>query len=260
MKICSWNINGIRAIIWKWFIEWVKKENPDILCLQEVKAFESQIPSEIKLLMQDYWYVWHSWERPWYSWVAVFYKQKPISSKSHFEELTHFHEEWRVIEVKYPKFTLLNIYFPNWWTTADWEERLSYKLEFYDKFLEYINKLRAQWESIVATWDFNVCHKEIDIARPKENEHSIWFLPEERVKIDKIVNAWYIDVFRHFNPNEKDRYTWWSYRAWARPRNIWWRLDYFFVSPDLINKVKNIEQLDEIMWSDHCPVSIEIDV
>ena len=258
MKIYSWNINWIRAIAKKWLIEWVKKEDPDILCLQEVKAFEDQIPKELEYLTQNYNLFWHSWKRPGYSWVAVFYKEKAISTKSHFEEITHFHEEWRVIEIKFKNFTLLNIYFPNGWTNAAWEEKLSYKLKFYDHFLTYINKLRSNWESIITCWDFNICHKEIDIARPKENVNSIGFLPIERAKIDEIIKAWYIDVFRHFNPDKKYEYTWWSYRAGARPRNVWWRLDYFFISPDLIKKVKKVKNLTDIMGSDHCPVYLEI--
>ncbi len=260
MKIYSWNVNWIRAISKKWFIDWVKNHDPDILCLQEIKAFEEQMPKEIEYLKDNYNYTWHGWKRPWYSWVATFYKQKAISTKNHFKESMLFWEDGRVVETKFKDFTLLNLYFPNWWSRANWEERLSYKLEFYDHFLSYINKLKKAWEKIITCWDFNVAHKEIDIARPKQNVNSIWFLPIERAKLDEIVANKYIDAFRLLHPDKKDKYTWWSYRAWARGNNVWWRIDYFFVSSDLKGKIKRAEQLDQDMWSDHCPLMIEISI
>ena len=259
MKICCWNVNGIRAVAKKWFDSWVESENPDIICLQETKAFENQLPKELDFLHQNYDSVWHAGTRPWYSWVATFFKPKAISTASNFEKIEHFHEEWRVVETKFKNFSLLNLYFPNGWTNSAWEEKLSYKLEFYDKFLDYINKLTQAWENVVACWDFNVCHTEIDIARPKENKNSIGFLPEERAKIDEITKAWYLDVFRYLNPNKTDEYTWWSYRAWARPRNVGWRIDYFMISPWLKDSIKNFKHQNEIMWSDHCPLSLEME-
>lgn len=273
MRITSRNVNWIRAIVNKWFDDWIKKDNPDILCIQETKAFENQIPVELKLIMQDYNYIRHSGEKPWYAGTAIFYKKEleVISSKNHFEEVEKFHEHGRVVEIKFSvsltkgdkrgfDFTLLNLYFPNGGTKADGTEMLSYKLDFYEKFIDYINKLRNNWENIITTWDFNICHREIDIARPEENKNSIWFLPIERAELDKLQNNWYTDVFRHFNPNLKDSYTWWSYRAWARPRNVWRRLDYFRVSDEVLSKIKRIEHQDQVMWSDHCPISLEIDL
>ncbi len=272
MKITSRNINWIRAIIKKWFDEWIQKDDPDILCIQETKAFENQIPPEFKYIMRDYDYVRHTGTKPWYAGTAIFYKKwlKILDTNNHFDWIEEFSEHGRVTEIKVSvplnkgkkggfNFTLLNIYFPNWWTKADGTEMLSYKLDFYNKFIDYINKLRDNWENIITTWDFNICHKEIDIARPKENANSIWFLPIERAELDKLQSNWYIDVFRHFNPDLKDKYTRWSYRAWARPRNVWRRLDYFRISENIISKVKKIEHQDQRMWSDHCPISLELE-
>jgi len=234
LKIASRNVNWIRAVIQKWFYDRVKKNDRDIICLQETKAFESQLPVEFRYHMADYNRVRHSGTKPWYSWTATLYKKSLnlISSKSHFEDIEHFHEDGRVVETKFSlsslikegdhevvedlnkTFTLLNIYFPNWWDKADWTEMLTYKLKFYDHFIQYINNLRVQWENIITTWDFNICHNPIDIARPEENKNSIWFLPIERAEMDKLLENWYTDIFRHFNPDLKDQYTRRSYRAW----------------------------------------------
>lgn len=271
MRITSRNVNWIRAVLKKWFDEWIQKDNPDILCIQETKAFEHQIPNELKLIMKDYNYVRHAGERPWYAGTAIFYKKnlEIISTKNTFEWIEEFSEHGRVTEIKVSaplikgdkggfNFTLLNLYFPNWWTRADGTEMLTYKLNFYKQFVKYINWLRNNGENIITTWDFNICHKEIDIARPKENENSIWFLPIERAELDNLQNNWYVDAFRHFNPELKDKYTWWSYRAWARPRNVGRRIDYFRVSQNILPIIKKIEQQDQVMWSDHCPISLEL--
>ena len=265
MKIISWNVNWIRAVAKKWFKDFVKNESPDVLCIQETKAFEDQFLKEVWEL-EWYKYIWHAWEKPWYAWTAIFYKNelKILDKKNIFkrhdleEEIASFNEHWRITEIKFENFTLINWYFPNWWTLADWTERLWYKLKFYDYLIEYCNFLRKNWESIIITWDFNICHQEIDIARPEANKNSIGFLPIERKKIWEFLDNWYIDVFRNKNPELADKYTWWSYRWWARDRNVGWRLDYFFVSKDLIWKVKNIKHLDQQMWSDHCPIVLEI--
>jgi exodeoxyribonuclease-3 len=259
MKIITWNVNGIRAVAQKWFKEFIELESPDILCIQETKAFEEQF-------LKDVWdidwynYIWHSWTKAWYAWTAIFYKKKLeiLNWRNHFEEVEHFHTDWRITEIKINDFVLINGYFPNWWTRADWTEMLWYKLEFYNKLIDYANKLVKSGENVVITWDFNICHTVIDIARPKENEDSIWFLPVERAKITELLNNWYIDTFRYFYPDKKDVYSWWSYRAWARPRNIWWRLDYFVVNKDFIDKIEAIEYMTSIMWSDHCPVKLII--
>ena len=261
MKILSWNVNWIRAVIQKWFFDWIKSNNPDIICLQEVKAFENQIPPEVRFYMPDYDYLWHQWSRPWYAWTAIFFKKwvEIIEKKSDF--LFHeFSDEGRVTEIVFKYWEdiihLLNVYFPNGWDRADWTEMLSYKLDFYEKMREYIQWIRNQWDEVIICWDFNICHTEIDIARPKENENSIWFLPIERAEMDKLENDWLVDVFRKLNPGLKDHYTWWSYRGWARYKNVWRRLDYFWISPKLFEAVEWMEHQTDMMWSDHCPISL----
>lgn len=259
MKIISWNVNWIRAVAKKWFKEFVEKYSPDILCLQETKAFEEQFLKEVWELPW-YKFIWHSWTRAWYAWTAIFYKTdlKVIDTKNHFWEINHFHEDWRITEVEFENFVLLNWYYPNWWTRADWTEMVDYKLEFYDYIIKYANKLVKEWKNVILTWDFNICHTEIDIARPKENENSIWFLPIERAKVWELLSNWYIDTFRYQYPTKTDTYSWWSYRAWARPRNVWWRIDYFVVNKWFIENIVDTTYLTDELGSDHCPIMLEL--
>lgn len=263
MKIISWNVNWIRAVAKKWFKEFVESESPDILCIQETKAFEDQFLKDVWEL-DWYNYIWHSWQKAWYAWTAIFYKKslELADSKNLFEEIEHFHTDWRVTEIEFKKdwksIVLFNWYFPNWWTRADWTEMVDYKLEFYEHLIDYTRILKKKWKDIILTGDFNICHTEIDIARPKQNENSIWFLPIERAAIWKLINDWNLDVWRYFNPNKLDVYSWWSYRAWARQHNVWWRLDYFIVNEDFINNVIEMKYMTEIMWSDHCPILLEL--
>jgi exodeoxyribonuclease-3 len=262
MKIISWNVNWLRAVVKKWFLDFIQSEKPDIVCLQEVKSFETQIPPEVNFILNDYNYIRHSWQRPWYAWTAIFYskKLKIINSKNSFEDI-EFHEDGRLTELAFQdinnkEVVLINWYFPNGWTRADGTEMLTYKLWFYDKIIKYIDDLKKKWKNIIICWDLNICHQEIDIARPKENQKSIWFLPIERNKITEVLNWWYIDIFRHFFPIQKDTYSWWSYRAWARVRNVGWRLDYFVTNNDYLSNIIDIKYLTHVLWSDHCPVSL----
>lgn len=263
MKILSWNVNWIRAVIQKWFFDWVKNNDADFICLQEVKAFEIQIPAEIRFHLSDYDYLWHQGTRPGYAWTAIFFKKwiEIVEKKSDF----HFHEfsdEGRVTEIvfKYDEKVvhLLNVYFPNGWDRADGTEMLSYKLDFYEKMRQYVQSIRDNGEQVIICGDFNICHTEIDIARPKENENSIWFLPIERAEMDKLEDDGLIDVFRKLNPGLKDQYTWWSYRGWARQRNVGRRLDYFWISPEMFNNIQSMEHQTNILWSDHCPISLKL--
>lgn len=293
MKITSRNVNGIRAVMKKWFLEWLQQDNSDILCLQETKAFEHQIPAEMKYLLNDYNYIWHTGERPGYAGTAIFFKKniEILETKNNFDNYPEFHKEWRVTEIRFEyfptltlpprgkeqqippyegghpnevreggkKIALLNIYFPNWWTRADGTEMLSYKLDFYDQVIEYCKWLKKEWFEVIITGDFNICHTAIDIARPKENENSIWFLPIEREKMSEMQSSWFTDVFRKLNPKITEHYTWWSYRAGARPRNVGWRLDYFWVSKWIEENIKTMFHQDQVLGSDHCPVSLEIE-
>ena len=263
MKILSWNVNWIRAVIQKWFFGWVKENDADIICLQEVKAFEIQIPSEIRFHMSEYNYLRHKWTRPWYAGTAIFFKKwiKIVEKKSDFP-FHEFSDEGRVTELIFKqgeeKIHLLNVYFPNGWDRADWTEMLSYKLDFYEKMREYIQSIRDKWDEVIVCGDFNICHTEIDIARPKENENSIWFLPIERAEMDKLEDDGLVDVFRKLNPGLKDQYTWWSYRGWARQRNVGRRLDYFWISPNVFNDIQSMNHQTNILWSDHCPIELNM--
>ncbi|MFA5916710.1 MAG: exodeoxyribonuclease III [Candidatus Gracilibacteria bacterium] len=259
MKIITWNVNGIRAVAQKGFKEFIASENPDILCIQETKAFEEQFLKDVGPV-EGYNYIWHSGTAAGYAGTAIFYKNslEILNGRNHFEEVEHFHTDGRITEIKTKDFVLINGYFPNGGTRADGTEMLGYKLEFYDKIIDYANKLVKSGENVVITGDFNICHTEIDIARPKENENSIGFLPVERAKITELLNNGYLDTFRYFYPDKKDVYSWWSYRAGARPRNIGWRLDYFVVNKDFIDKIEAIEYMTSVMGSDHCPVKLII--
>ena len=235
----------------------------DFICLQEVKAFEIQIPSEVRFHLSDYYYLWHKGTRPGYAGTSIFYKKwiEIIEKKSDFT-FHEFSDEGRVTEVSFKYWEnvvhLLNVYFPNGWDRADWTEMLSYKLDFYEKMRQYVQSIRDDWDEVIICGDFNICHTEIDIARPKENENSIWFLPIERAEMDKLEDDVLVDVFRILNPDLRDQYTWWSYRGWARERNVWWRLDYFWLSPELFDYVDGMQHQVNVMWSDHCPISLKL--
>lgn len=261
MKIISRNVNGIRAVLQKGFLDFVQAENPDILCLQEVKAFEHQIPAELKLWMQDYDYIWHRSERPWYAGTAIFYKKELniASVKNEFPECPILNDDGRTTAVEWSDFVLFNIYFPNGGDRADGTEMLSYKLKFYEEYQKEIKRLTALGKKVLTTWDFNICHREIDIARPKENANSIGFLPIERAEMDKMETAGMIDVFRLQNPELKDHYTWWSYRAGARPRNVGWRIDYFWVTENCKAHLGKMMHYDQVLGSDHCPIGLEVE-
>ena len=253
MKILSWNVNGIRAAYKKGLFEWINKESPDILCLQETKALQEQVPFQLKN-MPGYNIYWCSAERKGYSGVVTFTKEKPIDVKKGFG-IDKFDIEGRILITEYPSFMLFNIYFPNGKKN---QERLEYKLDFYDTFLAYADNIKAKGKNIVVCGDFNTAHKEIDLARPKENEKVSGFLPIERAWIDTFIDHGYVDTFRHYN-NEPDQYSWWDMKTRARDRNVGWRIDYFFVNKEFIQYVKKAFIHQDIMGSDHCPVGIVIE-
>ncbi len=259
MKIISWNVNGIRAVAKKWFREFVAEYNPDILCIQETKAFEDQFLKDVWEL-DWYDYIWHSGERAGYAGTAIFYKKhlSAEKTKNNFWEIEHFHNDGRMTEVDFWDFVILNGYFPNGWTRANGQEMLTYKLDFYKHLTSYCNALKKSGREVIITWDFNIVHTRIDIARPDANENTIWFLPIERETIWNFFAEWYTDVWRHKNPWVVDTYSWWSYRAGARPRNVGWRIDYFAVTDGILERVTDVQYLCDVMWSDHCPVMMEI--
>ena len=252
LRILSWNVNGIRAVYKKGFLEWFKKENPDILCLQETKASEEQLVEGLRN-PPGYYSFFSSAERKGYSGVAVYTKEKPVKIEKGFG-IEKFDNEGRILIVHYKKFILMNIYYPNGKASP---ERLQYKLNFYDAFLEYVEALREKGKNLVICGDVNTAHKEIDLAHPKENETVSGFLPVEREWMNKFFGRGYIDTFRMFN-NEPGQYTWWHVITRARERNIGWRIDYFFVNEEFKKNVKSALIMPEVMGSDHCPTGIEI--
>lgn len=259
MKIFSWNVNGIRAIEKKGFINIIEKENPDFICLQETKAFLDQIPKTIKDI--PYHIVWHDGIRPGYAGTAIFSKNEAEVSQTTFKKYPKFHEDGRVTEAIFNDVTLLNIYFPNGNDRANGKEMLTYKMEFYDELLEYIKNLKKKGrEKILIVGDFNIAHTEIDIARPKENENTIGFTLLERKKFTEFLKKGnLIDIFRHKNPDKKDEYTWWSYRAiGARERNVGWRIDYAVCTKELLPSIQSIEHRKDIEGSDHCPIVVRL--
>ena len=249
-RILCWNVNGIRAVRGKGFLDWLYRESPDVLCLQETKAHLDQLDPELKE-PQGYHAYWNYPERKGYSGVAILTKEKPINVQYDFGAVK-LDLEGRVIITEYPEFMLFNIYFPN--GRKD-ETRLKYKMDFYDVFLRFADDLKAKGNKLVICGDFNTAHKEIDLARPKENSKVSGFLPMERAWIDKFIAHGYIDSFRRFN-QEPSQYTWWDLKSGARERNVGWRLDYLFVSENLLPSVADSFIMPEVMGSDHCPVGI----
>ena len=254
IKILCWNVNGIRAVEKKGFLPWLYRESPDILCLQEIKAQPEQISYELQQ-PSGYYAYWNSPQRKGYSGVATLSKEKPVKAEMGFD-IEKFDMEGRVVISKYPQFTLFNVYFPNGKMN---EERLKYKMDFYDAFLDFVESLKAEGEKLIICGDFNTAHKEIDLARPRENENVSGFLPMERAWMDKFVAHGFVDTFRHFN-KEPNHYTWWSLRTRARERNIGWRLDYIFVTENLLDSVTGASILSDVMGSDHCPVEIKLSI
>jgi exodeoxyribonuclease III len=252
IEILCWNVNGIRAVKNKGFLEWLRKESSDIICLQETKVHPDQLDRDL-LQPNGYQTYWNYGEKKGYGGVATYTKIEPVDTKYGFDNVA-LDLEGRVIITEYNDFILVNIYFPNGKMSPD---RLKYKMAFYDAFLDYADSLKAKGRKLVVCGDFNTAHKEIDIARPKENEHVSGFLPMERAWMDKFVAHGYIDTFRHFN-KEPNQYSWWDLKTRARERNVGWRIDYFFVTENLLPAVSKAFIMSEVMGSDHCPVGITL--
>ncbi len=251
--LLSWNVNGLRAVHKKGFIDWFLKANPEMLCLQETKAHPEQLSEELLNINGYSSYFSSSIVKKGYSGVALFTKEIPDKVEHGFG-IPKFDDEGRIIIAHYPKFTLINIYYPNGKAS---EERLKYKMDFYNAFLDFADDLVHQGRKLIICGDLNTAYKEIDLARPKENENTSGFLKIERDWMDKFFSHGYTDTFRMFN-SEPENYTWWDIQTRARERNVGWRIDYFFVSESLRGNVKNAFILPEVMGSDHCPVGLEI--
>ena len=246
-KILSWNVNGIRASLKKGFLEWLDKEKPDILCVQETKAHRDQLDRSVTD-HKRYHSFWHSSTvKKGYSGVATFTKEEPLHIEVGFG-IEKFDHEGRVVMTEFEEFILFNVYFPNGKKDS---ERLNYKLEFYDSFLNHIEKYNKKRKKVVFCGDVNTAHKEIDLARPRSNEN----VSIERKWIDRVVKSGYIDSLREFH-SEPDLYTWWDMKTRARDRNVGWRIDYFFIQEKLKKNLKDAFIIPEAMGSDHCPVGI----
>ena len=254
MKLLSWNVNGIRAAVKKGFLEYLEDENPEIICIQETKAHKEQLTSEI-LEDHGYFTYWHSGQKKGYSGVATFCKEEPLYIQEGIG-IKKYDDEGRVLITEHNKFLLYNIYFPNGQKN---EERLKYKLDFYDDLLPIINDQVESGNNVIVTGDWNTAHRPIDLARPNENKNTSGFMPIEREKVDEyILNGW-IDTFRLFH-EEGGRYSWWTYRFGARDRNIGWRIDYFFVNEGMVEICTDADIHQNIFGSDHCPVSLMLDL
>ncbi len=254
IRLVSWNVNGIRAVFKKGFEEWFNQERADVVALQETKIDQNSLTDQFTSL-HGYESFWDHAEKKGYSGVSVYSRIKPISVSRGIGR-QEFDREGRTLVIEYPEFTLLNVYFPNGKAS---EERLRFKMDFYEHFLRYLKKLRKSGKSLVICGDVNTAHHEIDLARPKENVDVSGFLPEERAWMDRFVKAGFVDSFRYKHPEKTDCYSWWSLRSAARQRNVGWRIDYFFVSEDIADCIVKAEIHDQVFGSDHCPVSLTLD-
>lgn len=252
MKILSWNVNGIRSAAKKGLIEWVLNVQLDILCLQETKAEPGQLTKELREIPGHASY-FSSAEKKGYSGVAVYTKREPLSIKNGMG-IERFDNEGRVLIAEYQNFVLYNVYFPNGKQSP---ERLAFKMDFYEAFLDMLKKEKKKGKALIVCGDVNTAHTEIDLARPKENEKVSGFLPEERAWIDRFLGSGFIDTFRMFK-NEGGHYTWWDMKSGARARNVGWRIDYFFIDAIHAPCIKNAFIMNDIQGSDHCPTGIEL--
>lgn len=255
MKIISWNVNGLRAVLSKGAIKEVKKLRPDLLCLQEIKARPDQLTSQQMDEFAEFTPYWHPAERPGYSGVATFTRTEPDSHHFGLGE-SRFDIEGRVIQSVFDDLVLFNLYVPN--GKRD-QTRLDYKLDFYARLLDVCDQLHSVGKQIILFGDMNTAHRPIDLRNPKQNEKYSGFLPEERAWIDKFLEHNFIDIYREIYP-ERVQYSWWTYRLNARSRNIGWRLDYFLISRQLSEQVVDAVIYDEILGSDHCPVGLELKI
>ena len=254
MKLLSWNVNGLRAILKKGFLNFLEKYNPDILCLQEIKTHPHQLDAAIHdlPLMSQYHIYWNSAQKPGYSGTAVFTKQEPLSV-SYGIEIEEHGTEGRVITLEFPDYFLVNVYTPN---AGEELKRLDYRMQWDKDFLEYLKKIEKK-KPVIVCGDLNVAHQEIDLANPKANRGCSGFTDQEREAFTRLIKAGFVDTFRQVN-QEPGQYTWWTYRFGARSRNVGWRIDYFCISKNLLPRMKEAFICPEVQGSDHCPVGLVV--
>jgi exodeoxyribonuclease-3 len=250
MKIISWNVNGLRAVHKKQKFLPVFQLNPDVVCLQEIKAEENQIPEQARALPHYTAFFNSSKTKKGYSGVAIYTKIKPDKIE-YGMNIPRFDDEGRMLSLYIEDTVIITAYFPNGGASP---VRLQYKLDFYEAFLLFIEKLRKEGKKIVFCGDVNTAHQAIDLARPKENENNTGFLPIERAWIDRVISHGYIDIFRECNPDVVNAYTYWDMKTGARARNVGWRIDYFFITPNVKTKTIKTDILSNHEGSDHCPI------
>lgn len=251
MKLVSWNVNGLRAVVKKGFPDFFKQVNADIFCIQETKMQEDQIDIEIESVFKGYHAYWNSAVRKGYSGTAVFTKQKPIKV-TYGIGIEEHDQEGRIITLEFEEFYLVNCYTPN---SKRELERLEYRMIWEDEIRKYLLEL-DKIKPVIYCGDLNVAHEEIDLKNPKTNRHSAGFTDEERGKMTELLQAGFIDSFRYLYPTKENAYTWWSYMFHAREKNVGWRIDYFIVSKSIQEKIKESVIYDDVMGSDHCPVGL----
>lgn len=255
MKLVSWNVNGLRAVVTKGFENFFKEINADVFCVQETKMQEEQLDDNIRKIFDGYYCYWNSAEKKGYSGTAVFSKIKPINV-TYGIGIEEHDREGRVITVEYEKFYLVNCYTPN----AKRElERLDYRMIWEDEFRKYLLKLN-ETKPVVLCGDLNVAHEEIDLKNPKTNRGNAGFTDEERGKMTQLLSSGFTDSFRYLYPDKAGVYSWWSYMFKAREKNAGWRIDYFIVSKSIEEKIKESYIFSEVIGSDHCPVGIDLEI
>lgn len=252
MKIISYNVNGVRSAINKGLIAWLKTSNPDILCLQEIKLSETELVSPLFEEL-DYYCYWYPAQKRGYSGVAILSKIKPNNVQYGIGN-SLFDDEGRILRADFDTFSVLSMYFPS---GSSGDERQGLKMTFLDDFLVYIQELQKELPNLIISGDVNICHREIDIHNPKGNANSSGFLPEERAWVGKFLDIGYVDTFRHFN-QEPRHYTWWSYRAGAKQKNLGWRIDYHFATESLKNRLASAAIHPDQLMSDHCPIELNL--
>ena len=251
MKLISWNVNGLRAVLGKGCLDYVAQESPDILCLQETKLQ----PEQAVFDLPGYHRLFNSADKKGYSGTAILTRTEPLAVTDDFGGDAHRHEG-RLITAEFPQFYLVCCYTPN---SQDGLKRLDYRMRWEDDLRDYLREL-DQTKPVVYCGDLNVAHREIDLKNPKTNRQNPGFSDEEREKMTRLLEAGFVDTFRYINGDVTDRYSWWSYRFHAREKNVGWRIDYFIVSQRLADKVKAADIRSEIYGSDHCPVLLELEV
>ena len=252
MKIVTYNINGIRAALRKGLDEWLKSTDPDVICLQEIKAREEQFDSSVFTNLGYHCY-WYSAQKPGYSGTAILSKEKPIKVTYGMNH-ENYDNEGRVMRVDFETYSVISVYMPS---GSSGDSRQAFKMTFLEEFHQYISELIQQIPNLIIAGDYNICHKAIDIHNPQRNQKTSGFLPEEREWLSTFIDLGFIDTFRHFN-QEAHQYSWWSYRANARAKNLGWRIDYLLATQSMESRLNRAAILSQAKHSDHCPVLVEL--